>query len=129
MLAPVQFRKVRNRSESADLKHLLLVRYTIPFQHLRQSTEAELGDIESRSVQRSLDWPERVRRAEAAYNEEYHRNLKQAPDNGHKALCPLSRLHSATQGQLPSSLLASRSQMLFVAQFLLYRRKCRLRLC
>ena len=35
-------------------------------QHLRQSVEGELGDIESRSVQRSLDWPERVRRAEAA---------------------------------------------------------------
>ena len=49
-------------------------------QHLRQSIEAELGDIESRSVQRSLDWPERVRRAETAYNEEYHRNLKQSPN-------------------------------------------------
>ena len=54
-------------------------------QHLRQSIEAELGDIESRSVQRSLDWPERVRRAETAYNEEYHRNIKQSPNQLIKA--------------------------------------------
>lgn len=54
-------------------------------QHLRQSIEAELGDIENRSVQRSLDWPERVRRAETAYNEEYHRNIKQSPNQLIKA--------------------------------------------
>ena len=49
-------------------------------QHLRQMIEAELGSIQRKAVQKSLDWPKRLARVETAYNEEYHSNIQQSPN-------------------------------------------------